>query len=103
MKLLNKRMAIWAAAGLMAGSIGLGASTLTQAAQPLATPAATGPATRPHQERHPEIHRALAGLREAKRALEKADHDFKGHREAALKDTEEAIKECEECLKVDAK
>jgi hypothetical protein len=57
------------------------------------------PTTKP--ERHPAIHAALRGLREAKNALEKADHDFQGHRVAALKDVDAAIAECEEALKAD--
>ena len=84
------------AAGLMgiivAGTVGLALAEGT-------TTTTTQPTNK--FERHPEIRRALLGLREAKNALEKADHDFAGHRKEALSDTEKAIHECEQALKVD--
>ena len=101
MKTIRNRVAMMTVAGLAAGAIGLGGSALTSAATGTGAPA-TGPAKH-EQERHPEIRRALEGLREAKRALEHADHDFDGHRVAALKDVDEGIKECEEALKADKK
>jgi hypothetical protein len=57
----------------------------------------------PVVETHPNIRAALKALREAKVSLEIADHDFAGHRVAALKDTDAAIVECEAALKVDPK
>jgi hypothetical protein len=63
---------------------------------PLAAPAAA-----PAQEPHPEIHDALAALRRAREHLEHAAHDFGGHREAALKATDNAIRQLELCLKYD--
>lgn len=48
--------------------------------------------------RHPEIHRALRALQNAQAALSSAAHDYHGHREKALKLTNDAIKECEAAL-----
>jgi hypothetical protein len=47
--------------------------------------------------RHP-LHRALEELREAKKDLEIADHDFGGHRKEALEATDHAIKHLERLL-----
>ena len=54
-------------------------------------------------DRHPEMCKALFHLRESKRELEKSAHDFDGHRVAALKDTDQAIKEVVDGLKDDGK
>jgi len=105
MKSLRNRVAMVTLAALALGATGSGTAYTLAATPPTTTPpAANSPTSRPARpERHPEIRRALEGLREAKRALEHADHDFKGHREAALKATDEAIKDCEEALKADEK
>ena len=55
------------------------------------------------KERHPHIHKAIEELREARKELKEADHDFGGHREMALRATDEAIKQLEEALKYDKK
>jgi hypothetical protein len=55
------------------------------------------------KERHPHIRRALEELREARKELKEADHDFKGHRDEAIEDCNRAIKQLEICLKVDKK
>jgi hypothetical protein len=53
------------------------------------------------RERHPHIRAAIRELREAKRELEKADHDFGGHRAEALKASDRAIEQLEKALKFD--
>jgi hypothetical protein len=53
------------------------------------------------KERHPEIREAIESLRRAKAHMEHAAHDFGGHRVDALKATDEAIHQLEECLKFD--
>jgi hypothetical protein len=106
MNSLRKRVAMLAVAGVATAAIGFGATALTRAGETANGASTTKPATRPgagDKERHPEIRRALMGLREAKRSLEAADHDFDGHRVAALKDVDDGIKELEEALKVDTK
>jgi hypothetical protein len=54
-------------------------------------------------EKHPEIRMALRALNNAVKDLEKADHDFAGHREKALDLTQQAITECRAALQADKK
>ena len=62
-------------------------------------PAAAPTAQAAEPEHHPAIHRALKELREAKRELKEAAHDFGGHREDAIKAVDGAIEQLEVCLK----
>jgi Skp family chaperone for outer membrane proteins len=55
------------------------------------------------KEQHPEIAAAMHHLKEAKESLEHANHDFGGHRVAALKHINEAIEECRQALEFDKK
>jgi hypothetical protein len=66
------------------------------AASALPAAAAANPA-----EPHPEIREALAALRRAKEHMEHAAHDFGGHRVEALRATDEAIHQLDDCLKFD--
>jgi hypothetical protein len=50
---------------------------------------------------HPEIHEAIGALRRAREHLAHAKHDFGGHREEAVRATDEAIRQLEICLKYD--
>jgi hypothetical protein len=83
-------------------SVGTPAAPTTAAAgavralpsQPAAEPAAT-------PEPHPEIREAIAALRRAKDHMEHAAHDFGGHRVEAIKATDEAIRQLQDCLKFD--
>jgi len=98
-----KPLAVFALSGAIVTSAAfLGTSAVTQAATTAGTPT-TQPQTHPKEEKHPEIRAALKGLRESKKHLEEAAHDFDGHRVAAIKAVDEAIKQCEECLQVDTK
>lgn len=54
-------------------------------------------------ERHPHIHHAIVELKKVREELKEAKHDFGGHREKALKDTDEAIVQLEKALKFDRK
>jgi hypothetical protein len=58
-------------------------------------------AATPAAEPHPEIREAIAALRRAKGHMEHAAHDFGGHRVEALRATDEAIHQLEDCLKFD--
>ncbi len=69
-------------------------SAAPRAPQPKPAPAANAAA-----EPHPEIEAALANLREARGHLAHGAHDFGGHRVAAMKAVDEAIREAETCLK----
>ena len=63
-------------------------------------PAATATSAA-YPERHPQIREAIAALRRAKEHMEHAAHDFGGHRVEALRATDDAIRQLEECLKYD--
>ncbi len=69
----------------------LPAATRAESSQP--------PAAAP--EPHPQIREAIASLRRAKAHLEHAAHDFGGHRVEAIRATDEAIRQLEECLHYD--
>jgi hypothetical protein len=47
---------------------------------------------------HPEIRAAMASLHDARDHLVHADHDFDGHRSAAVGKVDEALNECQACL-----
>lgn len=72
------------------------AKAVTPALSAAASPAAANPA-----EPHPQIREAIASLRRAKEHLEHAAHDFGGHRVEAIRATDEALKQLQECLKYD--
>ena len=55
------------------------------------------------EERHPHIHRAIEELREARKDLEGAEHDFEGHRKEAIEAIEAAVKQLRICLEHDKK
>lgn len=54
-------------------------------------------------EKHPEIQQAIHHLEQAKNNLERAAHDFGGHRAKALEHVNEALRECNEALNFDKK
>jgi hypothetical protein len=61
----------------------------------------SAPALARPDERHPHIRAAIRELREARKELEKADHDFGGHRVEAIKAIDHAIKQLEKALEYD--
>jgi len=54
-------------------------------------------------EQHPHIRAAISELREARRELETAAHDFGGHRKEALEAVDNAIKQLQQALQYDKK
>lgn len=70
---------------------------VTAAAASRTSPAAAAA----QRERHPEIRSAMESLRQAHENLEHADHDFGGHRVAAMKHIDQAMHELELCMKYD--
>lgn len=72
----------------------------TALAQNTPPPPAAG---EPHHERHPAIRSAIHALEKAKEDLQKANHDFGGHREAALKSCDDAIAQLKLALQYDKK
>ena len=53
------------------------------------------------RERHPEIRKAIDALERAKTDLKRANHDFGGHREAALDACDKAITQLRLALQYD--
>jgi hypothetical protein len=66
------------------------------------TPTGTAQAAE-KKERHPHIHAAIKELKDAKKDLKEADHDFGGHRVKAIEAIDHAIEQLEKCLKHDKK
>jgi hypothetical protein len=54
------------------------------------------PANTEPQERHPRIHQAIASLRDANEYMRAAAHDFCGHKVAAMRATDAAIRQLEQ-------
>ena len=54
-------------------------------------------------EQHPHIRAALRELREARRELETAAHDFGGHKQEAIEAVDNAIKQLQQALEYDKK
>jgi hypothetical protein len=75
--------------GMLLGGLGLLAGTSADAAPQTA------------KERHPHLRAAIRELREARRELQTAAHDFGGHRVEAIEATDRAIKQLEVALKFD--
>lgn len=67
--------------------------------------AGTSPAVQEKKggEPHPHIRTALRELREAKRELETAAHDFGGHRKEAVEAVDTAIRQLQQALQYDKK
>jgi hypothetical protein len=57
--------------------------------------------TSPAFERHPEIQSALESLHHAKVYLERAAHDYHGHRVDAIRAIDEADRQLRICMEVD--
>ncbi len=69
----------------------------------ISTPMVQKAEHRERNERHPAIHAAIRKLRAAKEDLEKAAHDYGGHRSKAIQAIDVALKELEEALRFDKK
>jgi hypothetical protein len=55
------------------------------------------------KEHHPHIRRAIEELREVKKELKEAAHDFGGHRAEAINAVDHAAEQMENALKLDKK
>jgi hypothetical protein len=66
-----------------------------------AKPSQPATAASPAPEPHPEIREAIASLRRAREHLDRAAHDFGGHRVDAIHATDEAIRQLQLCLEHD--
>jgi len=76
-------------------SVGQVADAPQQAAAPIKKAAVA------RRERHPEIRKAIAALERAKTDLQRANHDFGGHRAAALEACNKAIEQLRLALQYD--
>jgi len=86
--------------GALSASLTLARAQTTNPGAPAAGAGAPG---RKGNERHPAIHRAILALQEAKLAMQRADHDFGGHRQAALEECDKAIAQLKLALQFDKK
>jgi hypothetical protein len=93
-----RRLTKWAGTAVLAGGLLISGSGF------LANQSAdAGPQQLADRERHPHIRRALHELREARRELKEAAHDFGGHRVEAIQAVDVAIKQLEIALRYDKK
>jgi hypothetical protein len=67
----------------------------------LVCPTASADPGREKLEHHPHLRRSLHELREARKELQTADHDFGGHRVKAIEAVDVAIKQIEVALRYD--
>jgi hypothetical protein len=84
----------------------LGAATVYGVSAQSGAPTPTPHARRmvaPRNERHPELYMALRALTRARMLLNKAAHDFHGHRADAEKLTEQAIQQVHQAIQIDKK
>ena len=93
---------------LFFGAFILIGTSYAQTPTPAAAPAAEAPEPmkhdhHEHREHHPEIHKAMKKLRGAKQDLEKAAHDFGGHKAKAIGAIDHALEELQEALDFDKK
>src|SRR5712692_8307800 len=103
---MKKTIALWVSSAALIGALSL---TLTdvRAQQPAAPKPATE-APKPHQagealDKHPALHKAIVALFDAKRDLERADHDFGGHRKQAIEDIDKAVAQLKLAMQYDKK
>jgi hypothetical protein len=66
----------------------------------LAIPLLRTAAARAVPAEHPEYHGAIDNLRSARHHLEKALNDGHGHRDRAIRAIDDAIRECEESVRI---
>jgi hypothetical protein len=107
---MEKNMTLWVTAAALIGALSLTLTTV-RAQDTTPKPAPGAPATeapKPHQagqalEKHPAIHKAIVALFDAKRDLERADHDFGGHRKQAIEDIDKAVAQLKLALQHDKK
>jgi hypothetical protein len=82
---------------VLAGALLVGGLTL----MPVETATAGFQQPKKAAEKHPHIRKAIKELKEAKKELKTAAHDFGGHRVAALAALDASIQQLEVCLKFD--
>jgi ABC-type sugar transport system substrate-binding protein len=88
---------------LLTATIMISLLTLAPAAATAAPTPKPAAAPVPPPEPHPHIRAAIHELREAKRELQTASHDFGGHRAEAVEAVDNAIRQLEKALQSDKK
>ena len=86
---------------LKIGFVVLGLAAATPVLAMLSSRPASSVAVAATAERHPEIRAAIASLQRAKDHLQKAAHDFGGHRVDAIAAVDKAIEQLTLALKYD--
>jgi hypothetical protein len=88
---------------LLFGAFILTGPSFAQNPPPADAPAAPAivPVAVVHHEHHQEIHKAMRKLRGAKLDLEKASHDYGGHKVKAIAAIDAALQELKEALAFD--
>jgi hypothetical protein len=82
---MKKKLILIVSSVAVAGALMFAVPAVLAQQTPTPAPAA------PHVERHPAIRRAIRALEAAKLDMQHADHDFGGHRVAALAACDQAI------------
>ncbi len=103
---MKKNMTLWVTAAALIGALSLTLTTVR--AQQTAAPKPATEAPKPHQagealDKHPALHKAIMALFDAKRDLERADHDFGGHRKQAIEDIDKAVAQLRLAMQFDKK
>jgi len=107
---MKKNIALWVTSTALIGALSLTLTTV-RAQNTTPKPAPGAPATeapKPHQagearEKHPAIRKAIIALFDAKGDLERADHDFGGHRKQAIEDIDKAVAQLKLALQYEKK
>jgi hypothetical protein len=101
---MKKHLTILLTSCALIGALSAGLTLARAQTTPPATPPAGAASPQPEgTEKHPAIHRAIRALEQAKLAMERADHDFGGHRKAALEECDKAIAQLKLALQYDKK
>ncbi|HEV2961235.1 MAG TPA: hypothetical protein VG649_05365 [Candidatus Angelobacter sp.] len=87
---------------LFALTVVLGLMSVTPAVMTAAPPQG-GKEKHERNEKHPHIRAAIHELEEAKGELQRADHDFGGHRAEAIEAIDNALKQLRQALQYDKK
>ena len=93
----SRMFAIAAIASTLIGGGALVASNAHAQSRPALTQKGGGA----RLERHPEIRKAMRQLNMALTTMRNANDDFKGHKEAAMDDTQKAIDQLQAALNAD--
>src|SRR5258708_16613163 len=108
---MKKNITLWATSAALIGALSLTLTTVRAQQNPTPKPATEAPkpateAPKPHQpgetfDKHPALHKAIMALFDAKRDLERADHDFVVPRQQAIADIDKPVAQLRLALQFD--